>query len=161
MAASKPYTSAESPRSSTKVSLLVIEYQVVLYIIYCCVSQQRGKVNLKALPAQDAYIFSNMWFPCVCTSMTVLKFCLFLSTHTFAILSAEIECAGRLVAPTEFEKLGGRAATKKWKQSCRVLIDDIDRGPIGAWLVVQCLEVSKIQCCNTFKFDQTLQYLSH
>ena len=41
------------------------------------------------------------------------------------------------MSPTEFEKLGGRAATKKWKQSVRLVQPDgSDGGPIGNWLTV-------------------------
>jgi hypothetical protein len=35
------------------------------------------------------------------------------------------------VSPTEFERLGGRSATKKWKQSIRLIGEDGEWGQSG------------------------------
>ncbi len=46
-------------------------------------------------------------------------------------------CAGEDVSPTEFERLGGRATTKKWKTSVRVLEENGQVGQtLGDWLSV-------------------------
>ncbi|KAF6257559.1 hypothetical protein COO60DRAFT_1695650 [Scenedesmus sp. NREL 46B-D3] len=48
------------------------------------------------------------------------------------------------VSPTEFERLGGRSATKKWKQSIRLVAEDGELGrPVGEWYVIQGLEQPK------------------
>ena len=40
-----------------------------------------------------------------------------------------------VVPATEFEKLGGRGSTRKWRQSLRYQGDDGERGiPVGKWL---------------------------
>ena len=50
--------------------------------------------------------------------------------------------AGIEVSPTEFERIGGRATTKKWKTSVRLLEADGQAGQtLGDWLQVvdRCL----------------------
>ena len=50
--------------------------------------------------------------------------------------------AGQDVSTTDFERIGGRASSKKWKQSVRVINDDGTAGKlIGDWLTV-CLPSS-------------------
>ena len=45
--------------------------------------------------------------------------------------------AGEDVSPTEFERLGGRATTKKWKTSVRLLEENGQVGQtLGDWLSV-------------------------
>ena len=44
---------------------------------------------------------------------------------------------GMEVSPTEFERIGGRATTKKWKTSVRLLEEDGQAGQtLGDWLQV-------------------------
>eukprot|EP00892_Ulva_mutabilis_P002229 jgi/Ulvmu1/12006/UM083_0019.1 len=51
---------------------------------------------------------------------------------------------GSRVSPTEFERLSGKGAAKKWKGSIRVRFEDGRTGPtIGEWLVQVGLEVNK------------------
>lgn len=53
------------------------------------------------------------------------------------------------VSPTEFERLGGRAATKKWKQSIRLVAPDGTAGrPVGEWLQSFGLDIRS----NTISF---------
>jgi SAND domain len=55
----------------------------------------------------------------------------------------------REVSPTEFERLGGRAATKKWKQSIRILNSDGSMGrPVGEVLQAMGLDMRS----NTLSF---------
>ena len=48
--------------------------------------------------------------------------------------------AGKDLGPTEFERLAGKASSKKWKASCRVIAPDgSTRTTIGDYLVVSAL----------------------
>ena len=46
-----------------------------------------------------------------------------------------ILCDGAEITPADFERLGGRANTKKWKKSIRVVLPGREDGPrVGTWL---------------------------
>lgn len=57
-----------------------------------------------------------------------------------ACQSCDLTAAGKDLGPTEFERLAGKASSKKWKASCRVIAPDgSTRTTIGDYLVVSGL----------------------
>ena len=61
------------------------------------------------------------------------------STITKAYSDVDWGCdaIGQDISTTEFERIGGRASSKKWKQSVRVISDHGTVGKlIGDWLMV-------------------------
>ncbi|WIA31738.1 hypothetical protein OEZ86_002614 [Tetradesmus obliquus] len=67
-----------------------------------------------------------------------------LLVHRARIVINEGSANPKEVSPTEFERLGGRSATKKWKQSIRLVNEDGELGrPVGEWYVQQGLEQPK------------------
>ena len=44
---------------------------------------------------------------------------------------------GEEVAPNDFERRGGRASSKKWKESVKLFVDGSPGLPIGRWLAQQ------------------------
>jgi hypothetical protein len=65
--------------------------------------------------------------------------------------------AGREMSPTEFEKIGGRAASKKWKSSVRVTQPDGKPGIlIGDWLQVTLLTSIAMSACQESKLQCVL-----
>lgn len=66
-----------------------------------------------------------------------------LLVHKAKIVMYEGTDREKEVSPTEFERLGGRSATKKWKQSIRLIADDGKGKPFACWVAFNLL-----RCCR-------------
>ncbi|CAL5229957.1 g13386 [Coccomyxa viridis] len=75
-------------------------------------------------------------------SITALRICCGDAFGTLSLTSGRITYQGQDVSTTDFERIGGRASSKKWKQSVRVINDDGTAGKlIGDWLTDRGLDI--------------------
>ena len=70
----------------------------------------------------------------VCCTMKPARACISMRHHW------KHASAGQEISATEFEKIGGKASSKKWRNSLRVQRPDGRSGPcVGDWLMVRAL----------------------